>query len=507
MTTAIKEPVLSLTGISKEYGNNLALQPIDFALQRGEVHVLFGENGAGKSTLISIIAGANQPSSGQLSFDGQQITIKSVNQARAFGICAVFQEFSLVEQLSVADNIFLGQELSHHTILDRAAMNRRAGEILSQLDFELTPEQNVGELPRAGQQMVEIAKAFCGEVKVLILDEPTASLTDHETNKLFALLDKLKSQGVAIVYITHRMAEIRRISDRVTVLRDGHVVGQLMTQDLSEDSLVEMMTGDGASAVFPRFESTKGEVIFRVNHLSASNGLNDVSLEVRQGEIVGLAGLIGCGKSELAQCCYGITSLAEGEIEIDGHTIKQPSPQQLIAAGLYYCPPDRRDSGLILSSSIAHNLTINALKTAPLSYKMSHVIKGKNEQQCIDALVEKLHIKASDHHQLVATLSGGNQQKVLIAKALSRQFKVFVFDEPTVGVDIKTRKIIYQFISELCQQGAAILLISSDLPEIINLSHRCYVFSHGKIAAHLQGNDINEHQVLSHFFSDKEHAA
>ncbi len=507
MNTAQNTPVLSLLGISKTYGKHLALQPIDFSLQRGEVHVLFGENGAGKSTLISIIAGANLASSGQIFFDGQAVNIKSVNHARTLGICAVFQEFSLVPQLTVADNMFLGREITRQGRLDRPAMNKKSNEILSQLDFDLSAEQIVGQLPRAGQQMVEIAKAFCSKVNVLILDEPTASLTDHETNKLFKLLEKLKKQGVAIVYITHRMAEIRRISDRVTVLRDGHFIGQLMTSDLNEDSLVEMMTGASAAEVFPSIDTKVGDIIFRVSHLSANNGLQDVSLEVRQGEIVGLAGLIGCGKSELAECCYGLTPIKQGHIEICGQRLSQLSPQKLIDVGLYYCPPDRHESGLNLNSSIGHNLTINALKTKPYSHSLSYIIKGKSEKRRVDSLMKKLHIKASDHQQVVASLSGGNQQKVLIAKALSRQFKVFIFDEPTVGVDINTRKIIYQFISELSQQGAAILLISSDLPEILNLTHRCYVFSHGKIVAHLQEEDINENNVLSYFFGKKEHVA
>lgn len=498
--TENSEVVLSLQGISKKYGQNLALKPMDFELYRGEVHVLFGENGAGKSTLISMIAGANKPTSGSIKHNHIECQFSSVKEARNLGICAVFQEFSLVPQLSVADNMFLGAELTKGVVLDKKAMNDKATEILTELDFELDATQIVGNLPRAGQQMVEIAKAFCANVSVLILDEPTASLTDHETEKLFLLVEKLKKNGVGIIYITHRMAEIRQISDRVSVLRDGTLVGQLLTKELNEDSLVEMMTGESASEIFPCIKSEAGDVLFKVDGLTSSHGVDDVSITVRQGEVVGLAGLIGSGKSELAEVCYGLAPKDKGSIEVSGKLIDKPTPKALIDAGLYYCPPDRRETGLVLDGSVGNNLTLNALKTEPLSHEVSYVLKRKNERFQISSLIKKLTIKVTNDSQLVKDLSGGNQQKILIAKALSRKFNVFIFDEPTVGVDIATRKVIYQFIADLCKNGSAVLLISSDLPEIIHLTHRAYVFYHGKIAAQLEGEEITEQKVLSHFF-------
>ena len=498
--------IMSLSKVGKKYGQNTALHPIDFELERGEVHVLFGENGAGKSTLISLIAGANKPSSGQINYDGKNVAFSSVKEARLLGICAVFQEFSLVPQLTVADNMFLGHELSSGYVLDKAAMNNKANAVLNELEFDLTADQIVGELPRAGQQMVEIAKAFCANVSVLILDEPTASLTEHETEQLFRLVNKLKSQGVGIIYITHRMAEIRQISDRVTVLRDGLLIGRLNTCDLDEDSLVEMMTGGSASDVFPNVESTAGNIMFEVSNLSSELGIDDISLHVKQGEIVGLAGLIGSGKSEFAQVCYGLAPKTQGQIKVCAKDISVATPSTLIEAGLYYCSPDRHDSGLVIDASIGHNLTLSALKTNEFSFDYSYVLKGGNERQRINMLMKRLRIKADDSHHLVNSLSGGNQQKVLLAKALSRQFEVFIFDEPTVGVDVATRKVIYQFIAELCQQGAAILLISSDLPEIIHLTHRAYVFCEGQIAVHLEKEQINEQSVLSHFFAKGEAA-
>jgi len=491
-------PLLEFEQVTKRFPGVLALDQIDFSLRPGEVHVLFGENGAGKSTLISIVAGALRPDGGRIRFRGKPIDLISVHHARSLGISAVFQEFSLVPQLTVGQNLFLGAEETVFGILNNSALHERADKILKRLGFPLRPTQSVALLSRAEQQMVEIAKAFSSELSVLILDEPTASLTDRETEQLFALIEQVKARGVGVIYITHRMSEIRRIGDRITVLRDGRYVATVDAQT-SEDELVRLMTGRVIDQIFPDIRFQPGETVLEVDNLTTGDGtVRGVSLNVRRGEIVGLAGLVGSGKSEVARACFGLMPISEGRVALAGAETTGLSPRQMLDRGLFYVPPDRRDEGLLMMRCVRENISLPALSTS--GFSRGPLLRRQAESARTYNLAKRLNLQPLLIEREVDHFSGGNQQKVLLAKCLTRDVKLFVFDEPTVGVDVGTRVAIYEFIGKLCEEGAAVLLISSDLPEILHLTHRVYVICRGVLTAELSGEDINQQSVLRHCF-------
>jgi len=492
-------PLVLCRRIVKEYPGVTALDGVDFELRAGEVHVLFGENGAGKSTLISLLAGAQPPTSGEILVRGQPVQLDSVHRARGLGISAVFQEFSLVPQLTVEQNLLLGAEPRRHGLLDWQAMRREAQAILKRLGFAIRPTDIVQHLSRAEQQMVEIAKAFRTEPSVLVLDEPTASLTQRETEQLFGLIQSATASGVGVVYITHRISEIRRIGDRVTVLRDGRVVATVDGKSTSEDRLVELMTGRVIQDIYPVVANRRGDVVLRTERLHSQSGsIQDASIEVRAGEIVGVAGLIGSGKSELGRICFGLETVASGRVWFRGEEVTGFGPGAMLSRGFFYLPPDRREEGLLLMRSCRENIALPALRTQPMRRGAFLSIAG--ERALVQGLVARINLQPSKPERDVGNFSGGNQQKVLLAKSLTRPVKLFVFDEPTVGVDVATRVAIYRFIGELCESGAAVLLISSDLPEVLHLSHRLYVMYRGRIQAEFAGSEITEQNVLRHFF-------
>jgi len=483
----------------KEYPGVLALDRVDFQLRPGEVHILFGENGAGKSTLISLLAGAQEPTSGEILMRGAPVKLRSVHRARALGISAVFQEFSLVPQLTVEENLFLGAEPRKFGFLDRQNMRREARAILARLDFALDPAETVQRLTRAQRQMVEIAKAFRIQPSVLILDEPTASLTERETEQLFALIRAATAQGVGVIYITHRMAEIRRIGSRVTVLRDGRVIATADAETTSEVRLVELMTGRVINEIYPVIRHTPGEVVLKVEGLtSLTQSVRDVSIEVRAGEIVGIAGLVGSGKSEVARACFGLEAVAHGRVWIRGEEITGQPPRAAMQKGLFYLPPDRREEGLMMMRSCRENMVLPALRDAPI--RRGLFLDVSQEQSLSQRLARRINLQPPLPERDVGHFSGGNQQKVLMAKSLARPVQVFLFDEPTTGVDVTTRAAIYRFIGEMCEAGAGVLLVSSDLPEVLHLSHRLYVMYRGRIQATFSGADITEQNVLTYFF-------
>ncbi|HUL08120.1 MAG TPA: sugar ABC transporter ATP-binding protein [Candidatus Acidoferrum sp.] len=500
VAVAAETPVLlRLEKISKHFPGVVALDGVDFELRPGEVHVLFGENGAGKSTLISLVAGVYRPTAGRIEFRGETIDVASVHQARQRGISAVFQEFSLVPQLTVEENLFLGAELTDSRLLNKRAMHARAREILDRLGFPLKPGMRVAYLSRAEQQMVEIAKAFRSELSVLILDEPTASLTERETQRLFTLIEQAKRQGVGIIYITHRMNEIKRIGDRITVLRDGRLVATLNVAEASESRLVELMTGRVIAQIFPKVAYRPGATLLEVKDLTTVGGaVSKVSLHVKSGEIVGLAGLVGSGKSEVARACFGIEPIAAGTVAFAGEDVTGTKARQMLDRGFFYLPPDRRDEGLVMMRGARENIALPSLDLPPFSTGL-FLNRAGEKAQALD-LARRLNLQPLNIERAVDHFSGGNQQKVLLAKALSRAVKLFVFDEPTVGVDVGTRVAIYKFIAELCEAGAGILLISSDLPEILHLTNRAYVMYRGVLRAELVGSEITEDRVLGHFF-------
>jgi ribose transport system ATP-binding protein len=493
------EELLVLRNVSKRFPGVDALVDVDFDLRRGEVHVLFGENGAGKSTLISLVSGVESPSQGTITFNGKEVVFRSVYEARQHGISAVFQEFSLVPQLTVEENLFLGEEVTSGIFLDKREIHRRAVDILKKLSFPLNPHERVAYLSRAEQQMVEIAKAFRSQPAVLIFDEPTASLTERETERLFSLIEQAKKQGIGVIYITHRMGEIRRIGDRITVLRDGRRIATIDAKTSNDDKLIELMTGRRITQVFPKIKFNPGEILLRAEHLTLASGtVRDVSIKVGTGEIVGIAGLVGSGKSDLARACFGLEKIASGRVTFADEDITGRKVRDIMRRGIFYLPGDRRAEGLILMRGARENIALPSLNSPELSNGL--FLKRREERQKTHKLAAKVDLRPLNLERDLEHFSGGNQQKVMIAKALSREVKLFIFDEPTVGVDVGTRVAIYGFIRDLCEAGAAVLLVSSDLPEILHLTNRTYVMYRGEMRAELKGSQITQDGVLRYFF-------
>jgi ribose transport system ATP-binding protein len=495
--------LLDLTNVSKRFPGVVALDRVDFDLRRGEVHVLFGENGAGKSTLINIIAGTFPPDTGSFKYQGKEIVHLTPHGARIIGISPVFQEFSLVPELTVEQNLFLGRELTTGGFLNRPAMRTRAQAIIRELNFDLEPDRKIQELSRAHQQMVEIAKAFLTDVRLLILDEPTASLTDSEAAKLFDLIAKLKASGVGIIYVSHRMREIKRIADRITVLRDGHKIATVTAGDVSENELVELMTGRKIGVLFPKIEHKPGAKLLEVEHVTlVDRSVNDVSFYARAGEITGIAGLVGCGKSEIIRAIVGLEPISSGAIRVRGAEVTSPTPATMMQRGVCYFPSDRAAEGLALARPVRENVSMAALDLP--GFSRHRMLQRRSERRIVQAIVEKLSLRPPYIERAVASFSGGNRQKILLARGLTRDISVFLFDEPTVGVDVGAKVEIYELMKALLATGVAIVLVSSDLPEVLHLSHRLYVMHRSRMAAELVGADIDEPAVLSHFFRERQ---
>lgn len=486
--------------LSKQYPGVLALNAVDFDLNSGEVHVLFGENGAGKSTLISMLAGANTPSSGRVVLDGAEVHFESVADAQCKGIYTVFQEFSLIPTLTVAQNIFLGWEPMKGPFVDHKAMRQRAHEMLLELGFDIDPNEITAHLSRAQQQMVEITKAFHGDLKVLILDEPTASLTDKEVDHLFEFVEELKAKGVGVIYISHRIQEFARIADRVTVLRDGAKIGTVDMSDTNEDALVEMMTGRAIEEIYPHIERGSCDVLLSVEGLRTA-GISDASFEVRAGEVLGVAGLVGSGKSRLFRTVMGLTTRLAGTVEFKGQDISKSPTRDIIKAGIYYLSPDRKAEGLDLAKPSNDNLAINLVMGDKVGGN-AQFIKWSEVKSATGTISDHVELQRSYRTKPVSQLSGGNQQKVLFGKCFGQNADIIILDEPTVGVDMGTRAALYRLIKELAEAGKAVVVISSDLPEVMNLSHRMIVLAHGRISAELSGDEMTEEQVLKTFFDE-----
>lgn len=493
------QPLIQMSGIQKRFPGVLALDQIDFNLRAGEVHVLFGENGAGKSTLTNVISGTLPKDAGSYVFCGKALSQLDPHIARSIGISPVFQEFSLAPDLTIEENLFLGREISRGGLLRKAEMRARVGEVLADLGFTLNAKARVGDLSRAQQQMTEIAKAMLYDVRVLILDEPTASLSERETERLFTVIDNLKHKGVGIIYVSHRMAEIKRLADRVTVLRDGRLVGTVNAVDVSEEKLVEMMTGRTFDAMFPNIDHRPGRVLLRTTRLTTRNrSIVDVDISVRAGEVVGIAGLVGCGKSELARAIFGLELIESGSIELESQVMGQPLPSVMLKRGLCYFPSDRAAEGLALSRPIRENMTLAALDLP----KFAHhgFLRLGHERVRAQEMMRKLAVAPRDGEKRVEHLSGGNRQKVMLARGIARNVKVYLFDEPTVGIDVGAKVEVYHVIKGMAESGAAVVVISSELQEVINLSNRVYVMHRGSMAAELTGDEINESTILAHFF-------
>jgi ribose transport system ATP-binding protein len=492
-----QRPIVEARGLAKRYPGVVALDHVDFAVEAGEVHVLFGENGAGKSTLISILAGATSPTSGSIEIAGEPVTVFTVKHARKRGVSAVFQEFSLVPTQTVLENLLLGEEPATAGFLRRSEGRRRAESLLASLERAIDLDAAVSQLSRGEQQLVEIAKAMRGELRVLILDEPTASLTDRETEVLFGLIARLKARGVGVIYISHRIHEFQRIADRITVLRDGRQLATVPAAGLSEEELLAMMTGRVMGAIYPEIGRPGGPEALRVEGLAAP-GIAGASFAIRAGEVTGFAGLVGSGKSRVWRTVMGLNRTLAGRVVINGRDMTGARTDAVIAAGVHYLPPDRKNEGLVLTASASDNIALGMLGTDSLRRRAG---------EAIAEIAKTVGFDRATLRRLVSQLSGGNQQKVLFGKGFGRDYRIYIFDEPTVGVDMGTRAQLYRVIKSLAEGGKAVVVISSDLQEAMSLSHRLLVFSAGRISAELEGEEINEAAALSAFFERKKAAA
>jgi ribose transport system ATP-binding protein len=486
-------PLIRTSGLTKRYPGVVALDGVDFTLEPGEVHVLFGENGAGKSTLISILAGATAPTAGTVELNGTPVTEFSVRHARGLGISAVFQEFSLVPSMTVTENLVLGGEPGLGPLLNPREERRRARALFEELEFEIALNRRVAELSRGEQQMVEIAKALRDDIRVLILDEPTASLTDRETEHLFGLLDRLKRRGIGLVYISHRVHEFDRIADRITVLRDGRICGTVPGKGTSERELLALMTGREVGTIYPQIRREPGPALLEVEGLAAA-GVDGVSFQVCPGEVAGFAGLVGSGKSRVWRAILGLNRIEAGTVRLHGRDLTGLPTKRVIRAGVHYLPPDRKTEGLMLTASAADNLLLGMRSAGART-------AGSRIAEVLQSIAKRVGLDPAALKRRVAQLSGGNQQKVLFGKGFGQEFELYVLDEPTVGIDMATRAQLYQVIRTLAESGKAVVLISSDLTEVVNLSHRLFVFSGGRVSACLTGPEITEAAVLGHFFA------
>lgn len=487
--------LLQAKGITKTFPGVLALDKVDFELCAGEVHVLLGENGAGKSTLMKILAGAYQPEGGAIAIDGQPVRMSNPRQARKLGVSIIYQEFNLVPYMNVAQNIFLGRFPTRWGLLDHARMHAESRKLLSSLEMDIDTNAKVVNLGVAQQQMVEVAKALSLNSKILIMDEPTASLTEREIDQLFAAIRRLKTQGIGIIYISHRLNEVHQIGDRVTVLRDGKLIGTRQVNEVTVDDLVNMMVGRQITQMFPRDYQPCGEEALRVESLSRGNKLRGINLEVHCGEIVGLAGLVGAGRTELARAIFGADPYDAGKLFVFGKPVKPGSPpSKMVELGMGLLPEDRKSQGLALILPLAENVVMASLRQL---FPRRFVDAGK-ERGVVAQYVKDLRIATPSLGRLAQYLSGGTQQKVVLAKWLCTHSKIFIFDEPTRGIDVGAKAEIHAFMNELVKQGAAVLMISSDLPEILGMSDRVYVMRQGEIVAQVPREQATQEHIVAY---------
>ena len=487
--------LLEASNLTKSYAGVQALKSASFELRAGEVHALIGENGAGKSTLIKIITGAVEADSGEIKLDGQTIQDNSPQLAKSLGIAAIYQQPALFPELTVAENIALGvEQTSNWRPINWKVRHARAAELLAQVGAKISTEALAGELTMPQQQLVEIARALGANARVLIFDEPTASLSEEDTQNLFRVIRELRARGVAIIYISHRLDELPVIADRVTVLRDGVTIETRQMADVDRQELIRLMVGRELSAVFPKHEVTLGETVLEVQNLSCREaGIRDISFSIRAGEILGFAGLVGAGRTELARTLFGLTPADSGEIRLRGQAVKITSPAQAAELGIAYVPEDRRRHGVILELPIAANTTLASLRQLA---KFGFLDFAAERELAAD-YAARLGVKTPALFATAGTLSGGNQQKVALSRWLATKPSVLILDEPTQGIDVGAKSEIHSLMGELAEQGLAIVMISSELPEILGMSDRIAVMCAGRIAATFDRGEASQQTILA----------
>ena len=483
--------VLELKGISKTFPGVKALNEMQLQVYAGEVHALMGENGAGKSTLMNIINGSYQKDSGEIYMDGRLVEIRSINDAAALGISMIHQELNYVPALTVADNIFLGRELVSGKWLQKQKMLEQAQKLLDEMEIHLDPASKMCDLSVSQQQMVEIIRAVSNNARVLIMDEPTSAITSEEVEALFRIIDKLKKKDVAIIYITHKMDEVFRIADRVTVMRDGCYISSFPREQLEETSLLSMMVGREIKNMFPKSNTPTTEEFFRVEHLT-SGRFTDISFSLNRGEILGVAGLMGAGRTEIMRAIFGLDPLTAGTITMNGKVLRIRSSRDALDQGIGYVSEDRRSVGLVLGMTVRDNITMSNLS----QYCRHSWIRHKEEKRVADEQIREFSIKTPSAEQIAANLSGGNQQKIVLSKTLLCQPEVIILDEPTRGIDVGAKAEIHKMISALASQGKGIIMISSEMPEILGMSDRIIVIHEGRKKGELLRENASQQAIM-----------
>lgn len=492
----MNETILEMKGISKSFPGVKALQDVDFDLRAGEVHALVGENGAGKSTLMKILGGIYRPDAGEIKLRSNVVAITSPLVAQTYGISLIHQERKLLPALSAAENIFTGRLPRKKTgLVDWNRLHEQATRVLvDMLGFQHDIQTPVAQLSVANQQLVEIGKSLSMEPQIIIMDEPTAPLTDTETKQLFSIIEDLKKRNVAIVYISHRLDELKQICDRITVLRDGKRIGHHLVGEVTNSQIVREMVGREIVERYPKVVASRGDVVLKVRNLNQKPKLKNISFDIRRGEVVGMAGLVGAGRTELARCLFGVDPFEQGEIEVAGKPRAIRSIPEAMKAGIALAVEDRKTQGLVLSMSVKHNVTLASFE------KISRLgwLNFNSERAIVDKYVQDLAIKTPHIDQTVGNLSGGNQQKVVLAKWLAKQFDVLILDEPTTGIDVGSRVELYELINDLAQSGIGILLISSDLPEVLGMSDRILVMHEGSLVANIDREYATQELIMEY---------
>lgn len=490
----MSELVLEMTAVTKRFPGVLALNKVEFDLRAGEVHCLVGENGAGKSTLMKILAGAQSMDGGQIRLSGERVHIDSPQRAQQMGISMIYQEFNLSPFLSIAENIFLGREprLGRTPFIDWRRMRSEARTLLGRIGVDLDVRRPVNECSVAQQQMVEIAKALSFNSKIIIMDEPSATLTEGELAALFALIRELKQQGIGLIYISHRLEEIFSIGERVTVMRDGEHVATQRAADTSRGEIIRLMVGRELKDEFPKEDFERGGERLRVEGLTRHGAFKDISFSLHRGEIVGLTGLVGAGRTEVARAIFGADPIDSGQVYLDGEALRLRSPHEAIAHGIGLLTEDRKNQGLVLGMTLRENTTLANLKALVKGF----FVDRRGERRVANQYVEELQIKTPSIEQVVQNLSGGNQQKVVLAKWLFTDTHVLIFDEPTRGVDVGAKVEIYRLINDLVRKGVGVLMISSELPEVLGMCDRILVMHEGRLAGELPRADASQESIM-----------
>ena len=488
------EVILTMKGIDKSFPGVHALDHVDLEVRRGEVHALMGENGAGKSTLMKVLTGIYSKDAGTITYEGKEVEFHNPREAQEAGIVIVHQELNMMNHLTVAQNIFIGREYMKGFLIDDARMNLEARKLFDQLGIDINPAEKMGNLTVGKQQMCEIAKAISHEAKVIIFDEPSAALTEAEIEELFKIIRDLREKQMGIVYISHRMDEIKVITDRVTVMRDGTYVGTLITKDSTKDDIVNMMVG---RVIYeePKTHSMvapDAPVVLKVEHLNAGKMVQDISFELRKGEILGFSGLMGAGRTETARAIFGADPKESGDIYINGEKVEINSPQDAVKHGIGYLSEDRKRYGIVVGKTIAENSTLASLE----EFIKGRLIDRKKERDATQKYVDRLRTKTPGIDQLVVNLSGGNQQKVVIAKWLVRNCDILIFDEPTRGIDVGAKSEIYHLMTELAAEGESIIMISSEMPEVLRMSDRIIVMCEGRKTAEIDIADATQEKIM-----------